>query len=63
MGIMRDTDKMVDVYMEVMLMWADKLPSFFIHCIENQEGGIAGRKFLSAAQKNQLQAKYDELKG
>jgi hypothetical protein len=63
MGIMRDTDKMVDVYMSMMLMWADKNPAFFIHCIDNMEGGLKDRKFLTTEQQDELQAKYDELKG
>jgi len=63
MGIMRDTDKMVDLYMEQMLMWADKNPEFFIHCIDNMEGGLKDRKFLSTEQQDILQAKYEELMG
>jgi len=62
MGIMRDTDKIVNVYMQQLLMWADKLPAFFIDCIDNMEGGLKDRKFLTTAQQDTLQAKYDELK-
>lgn len=62
MGIMRDTDKIVQVYMDLLLMWSDRNPSWYISTVDAMEGGIDGREFLTKEQKDELKAKYEELK-
>lgn len=58
-----ETSKISEYYVNMLLMWADKNPEFFIHCYDNFPEGIDGKNYLTKDQKDAIKAKYAELTG